>query len=58
VAIGPDNALIMQSDCSVLLDVHAPRAAEARAALVPQTPAETARVFRGLRGLNLVRDSF
>jgi DNA excision repair protein ERCC-3 len=35
VAIGPENALIVQSDCSVLLDVHAPRAAEARAALAP-----------------------
>jgi DNA excision repair protein ERCC-3 len=35
VAAGPENALIVQSDCSVLLDVHAPRAAEARAALAP-----------------------
>src|ERR1017187_3871819 len=35
VSIGPENALIVQSDCSVLLDVHAPRAAEARAALAP-----------------------
>ena len=35
MAIGPENALIVQSDCSVLLDVHAPRAAEARAALAP-----------------------
>jgi DNA excision repair protein ERCC-3 len=32
---GPENALIVQSDSSVLLDVHAPRAAEARAALAP-----------------------
>jgi len=31
----PDNALIVQSDSSVLLDTHAPRAAEARAALAP-----------------------
>lgn len=31
----PENALIVQSDSSVLLDVHAPRAAEARAALAP-----------------------
>jgi DNA excision repair protein ERCC-3 len=30
-----DDALIVQSDGSVLLDVHAPRADEARAALVP-----------------------
>lgn len=30
-----ENALIVQSDGSVLLDVHAPRAAEARAALAP-----------------------
>ena len=30
-----DNALIVQSDSSVLLDVHAPRAGEARAALAP-----------------------
>jgi DNA excision repair protein ERCC-3 len=30
-----DNALIVQSDGSVLLDVHAPRADEARAALTP-----------------------
>jgi DNA excision repair protein ERCC-3 len=31
----PENALIVQSDSSVLLDVHASRAAEARAALAP-----------------------
>ena len=31
----PDNALIVQSDSSVLLEVHAPRADEARAALAP-----------------------
>jgi DNA excision repair protein ERCC-3 len=31
----PENALIVQGDSSVLLDVHAPRAAEARAALAP-----------------------
>jgi DNA excision repair protein ERCC-3 len=30
-----ENALIVQSDSSVLLDVHAPRAAAARAALAP-----------------------
>jgi DNA excision repair protein ERCC-3 len=31
----PENALIVQGDSSVLLDVHAPRAAEAGAALAP-----------------------
>jgi DNA excision repair protein ERCC-3 len=35
VAPSPDDALIVQSDCSVLLEVHAPRAEEARAALAP-----------------------
>ena len=35
MATRPENALILQSDSSVLLDVHAPRAAEARAALAP-----------------------
>jgi len=35
VASASDNALIVQSDCSVLLDVHSPRAEEARAALAP-----------------------
>ncbi|MCI4440315.1 DNA repair helicase XPB [Tibeticola sp.] len=35
MAPSPDNALIVQSDCSVLLDVHAPRAENARAALAP-----------------------
>ena len=35
MAARPENALIVQSDSSVLLDVHAPRAAEARAALAP-----------------------
>ncbi len=35
VALSPDNALIVQSDCSVLLEVHAPRAEEARGALAP-----------------------
>src|ERR1017187_5713405 len=35
VVTRPENALIVQSDSSVLLDVHAPRAAEARAALAP-----------------------
>ena len=31
----PDNALIVQSDSSILLDTHAPRTGEARAALAP-----------------------
>jgi len=31
----PTNPLIVQGDRSILLDVHAPRAAEARAALIP-----------------------
>jgi DNA excision repair protein ERCC-3 len=35
LAPAADNALIVQSDCSVLLEVHAPRAGEARAALAP-----------------------
>jgi len=35
VAPSLDNALIVQSDCSILLEVHAPRAEEARAALTP-----------------------
>ena len=35
MAPSPDNALIVQSDCSVLLEVHAPRSEEARAALAP-----------------------
>ena len=35
MAPAAENALIVQSDCSVLLDVHAPRADEARAALAP-----------------------
>ena len=35
MSVSPDNALIVQSDCSVLLEVHAPRAGEARAALAP-----------------------
>ncbi len=35
MATRPENPLIVQSDASVLLDVHAPRAAEARAALAP-----------------------
>jgi len=35
VAPASENALIVQSDCSVLLEVHAPRAADARAALAP-----------------------
>jgi DNA excision repair protein ERCC-3 len=35
MAARPENALIVQGDSSVLLDVHAPDAAEARAALAP-----------------------
>jgi DNA excision repair protein ERCC-3 len=35
VAASRENALIVQSDSSILLDVHAPRAAWARAALAP-----------------------
>ncbi len=35
MTVSPDNALIVQSDCSVLLEVQAPRAEEARAALAP-----------------------
>jgi DNA excision repair protein ERCC-3 len=35
VAPTSENALIVQSDCSVLLEVHAPRAEEARAVLAP-----------------------
>ena len=35
MAPAADNTLIVQSDCSVLLEVHAPRADEARAALAP-----------------------
>ena len=35
MASAADNALIVQSDSSVLLDVHAPRAGAARAALAP-----------------------
>ncbi|HNY17635.1 MAG TPA: helicase-associated domain-containing protein [Treponemataceae bacterium] len=31
----PENPLIIQGDRSILLDAHAPRAAEARAALIP-----------------------
>ncbi len=31
----PENALVVQSDCSVLLECHAPRADEARAAIAP-----------------------
>ena len=37
MAPASENALIVQSDCSVLLDVHAPRAEDARAALAPFT---------------------
>ena len=35
MAVSADNALIVQSDCSVLLEVHAPHAEKARAALAP-----------------------
>ena len=35
MAASPDNALIVQSDSTVLLETHAPRAEEARAALAP-----------------------
>ena len=35
MAVSPDNALIVQSDSTVLLETHAPRAEEARAALAP-----------------------
>jgi len=35
VATSADNALIVQSDATVLLDVHSPRAKEARTALSP-----------------------
>lgn len=35
MAVSPDNALVVQSDCTILLEVHAPRAEEARAALAP-----------------------
>jgi DNA excision repair protein ERCC-3 len=35
VAVSPDNALIVQSDSTILLDTHAPRAEDARRALAP-----------------------
>jgi DNA excision repair protein ERCC-3 len=35
VALAADDALIVQGDASILLDTHAPRADEARAALAP-----------------------
>jgi DNA excision repair protein ERCC-3 len=35
MTLNSDNPLIVQSDASMLLDVHAPRAEEARAALAP-----------------------
>jgi DNA excision repair protein ERCC-3 len=35
MTLSAQNALIVQSDCSVLLETHAPRAAEARAAIAP-----------------------
>jgi DNA excision repair protein ERCC-3 len=33
--VSPDNALVVQSDCSVLLELHSPRAEEAREAIAP-----------------------
>ena len=35
MAIGPQNPLIIQSDRTLLLDVHAPQAEEARASILP-----------------------
>ena len=35
MSYSPDNALIIQSDRTVLLDVHAPKAADAQAAIAP-----------------------
>jgi DNA excision repair protein ERCC-3 len=35
MGVCPDNALVVQSDCSVLLDLHSPRAAKAREAIAP-----------------------
>ena len=35
MAVSPDNALVLQSDCSLLLELHSPRAEEAREAIAP-----------------------
>jgi DNA excision repair protein ERCC-3 len=35
MGVGPDNALVVQSDCSVLLELCSPRADEAREAIAP-----------------------
>ena len=35
MGVCPDNALVVQSDCSVLLELHGPRAEEAREAIAP-----------------------
>jgi DNA excision repair protein ERCC-3 len=35
MGVCPDNALVVQSDCSVLLELHSPRAAKAREAIAP-----------------------
>ena len=56
MAIGPENALIVQSDCSVLLDVHAPRAAEARAAPARRLPPFFRRQHRNSASLQDGRD--
>jgi len=35
MGVCPDNALVAQSDCTVLLELHSPRAAKAREAIAP-----------------------
>jgi DNA excision repair protein ERCC-3 len=35
MSVCPDNALVVQSDCSVLLQLHSPRAEKAREAIAP-----------------------
>ncbi len=35
MGVCPDNALVVQSDCSVLLELHSPRADEGREAIAP-----------------------
>ncbi len=35
MSVCPDNALVVQSDCSVLLELHSPRAEKAREAIAP-----------------------
>ncbi len=35
MGVSPDNALVVQSDCSVLLELHSARAEEAREAIAP-----------------------